>query len=274
MQMRRYVFGVSALLLSMLLTSCTTEPEKTTTPTPSGQQTHLDGSEIPQFASPLPVLDVTGVQSGTIQTILAGTSQIEIDMKEFRAKMLPDTFTPEAGKYNGTWVWGYVTADTDTSVTRDTYTGPVVVATRNTPSEFKYVNNLGSAATTNVLAYKNSIDQSLHWANPDGADRYVRVSTQPVSWVGNPNRYTGPVPAAVHLHGGEVPAAIDGGPESWFTSSGKHGASFYSKDGNTNGNFAIYRYPNMQPAAPIWFHDHTLGATRLNVYAGLAAPIY
>ncbi len=33
---------------------------------------------------------------------------------------------------------------------------------------------------------------------------------------------------------------------------------------------AVYVYPNGQEAAPIWFHDHMLGATRLNVYAGIA----
>ena len=29
-------------------------------------------------------------------------------------------------------------------------------------------------------------------------------------------------------------------------------------------------YPNAQPAATIWYHDHAIGITRLNVYAGLA----
>ncbi len=33
---------------------------------------------------------------------------------------------------------------------------------------------------------------------------------------------------------------------------------------------ASYVYPNGQEAAAIWFHDHMLGATRLNVYAGIA----
>ena len=33
---------------------------------------------------------------------------------------------------------------------------------------------------------------------------------------------------------------------------------------------ASYVYPNGQEAAPVWFHDHMLGATRLNVYAGIA----
>ena len=40
--------------------------------------------------------------------------------------------------------------------------------------------------------------------------------------------------------------------------------------GAAAANEAIYRYPNSQEAAPIWFHDHLLGGTRLNVYAGLA----
>jgi len=40
---------------------------------------------------------------------------------------------------------------------------PVIVATRHQPTEIKWVNNLGSADTTNVLAYKYSTDQTLHW---------------------------------------------------------------------------------------------------------------
>jgi FtsP/CotA-like multicopper oxidase with cupredoxin domain len=239
------------------------------------QQTPLAGSELDQFQDPLPVLDASGAGNHTIQTVLAGTSQMVVNMKEFRANMLPHTFVPEGGgPYDGTWVWGYVMDGTDTTGIRETYTGPVVVATRGIPSEFKFVNDLGDAMNTNVLAYKESIDQSLHWANPFSVARYISFSGESdpsgLEWVGNPNHYEGPIPAAVHLHGAEDPAAIDGGPESWFTSDGQHGKAFYSKDGNTNGNYTIYRYPNVQEAAPLWFHDHTLGATRLNVYAGLA----
>jgi spore coat protein A len=233
-------------------------------------QTHLDPTVIDQFMSPLPVLSVAG---GSVETIVADTAQMEIDMKEFRANMLPGTFTPETGTYEGTWVWGYVTPDADTSSARDTYTGPVVVATRGVPSEFKFVNDLGTTNTTNVLAYKYSTDQSLHWANPGGVDKYVPnpyPGDTPPDWLGNPDHYSGAIPAAVHLHGAEDPAAVDGGPDSWFTSAGQHGATFYSKDGNTYSNYCIYTYPNVQEAAPLWFHDHTLGATRLNVYMGLA----
>jgi spore coat protein A len=73
------------------------------------------------------------------------------------------------------------------------------------------------------------------------------------------------------LHGGEVPPQIDGGPDAWYTSDGNHiGGGYYSEDGISNKNYAIYTYPNTQEASPIWFHDHTLGATRLNVFSGLA----
>jgi spore coat protein A len=237
-------------------------------------QDPLDGSTVAKFESELPVLSVAG---GTIQTIVDTGTQIEVDMREFKANMLPASFVPETGTYNGTWVWGYVEGTTPPGV-RDTYTGPVMVATRGNPTEVKFVNELGTTEDTNVLAYRYSTDQSLHWANPNMAPKFVPVEDEPVDWVGNPEHYSGPIPAAVHLHGAEDPAAVDGGPDSWFTdltdpeddTSALHGPAFYSMDGDSGQNYCIYRYPNVQEAAPLWFHDHTLGATRLNVYMGLA----
>jgi len=63
-----------------------------------------------------------------------------------------------------------------------------------------------------------------------------------------------PVRAVAHLHGGKVPAESDGYPESWFVP----------------GKSAIYRYPNQQDAAMLWYHDHAMGINRLNIFAGLA----
>ncbi len=59
----------------------------------------------------------------------------------------------------------------------------------------------------------------------------------------------------VHLHGGHVPAAVDGYPEDTFLP----------------GEQVDLRLPE-QPATPatLWYHDHALGITRLNVYMGLA----
>jgi FtsP/CotA-like multicopper oxidase with cupredoxin domain len=66
----------------------------------------------------------------------------------------------------------------------------------------------------------------------------------------------------VHLHGNEVLSQYDGHPDAWWTPGfAQKGRSFVS---NT------YNYPNQQEATTLWFHDHTLGIVRLNVYAGLA----
>ena len=226
---------------------------------PPPDQTHLPGAQIPQFVDPLPLLSVAG---GPMETIIAGTDEITLRMMEFRADVMPSTFVAAKGKYTGTWVFGYRAGRQPMDPMAGTYVGPVIVATRGVPTQIKYINNL----TTHGIAWRKWIDQSLHWANPLGAPMMV-------DGMGNPDLYTGPVPAVPHLHGGEVPAVLDGGPEAWFTSDGRfRGAAYYTKNDTTDpDNTAVYRYPNTQEAAPIWFHDHLLGATRINAtFAGLA----
>jgi spore coat protein A len=61
-----------------------------------------------------------------------------------------------------------------------------------------------------------------------------------------------------HLHGGLVAGDSDGNPAA-------------TPDGFGRGEIQSVLYPNEQPAALLWFHDHGLGTTRLNVAAGLAA---
>jgi spore coat protein A len=64
-----------------------------------------------------------------------------------------------------------------------------------------------------------------------------------------------------HLHGGFVAAASDGNPTVTPNGFGP---------GQTQTVFYTNQLPQM-PASLLWFHDHGLGATRLNVFAGLAA---
>ena len=268
-------------------------------------QIPIAGNANWQFVNQLPLLSVAG---GPIQTVV-GNQPLTIHLCEFKARVLPSTFVPPVGStYAGyTWVWGYLNDPTGTSTCAelvalydvpngsgilDTYTGPVILNERATttpsPTTITWVNDLGTAASTNVLAYKYSTDQTLHWADPDGNEGNMcnhmamypapgdpcalNYGEDPVT----PGTFTAaPIPAAVHLHGGEVPPELDGGPDSWFLSQAAagykmHGHGFYSFDNNTVGDYAIYNYPNTQEASPIWFHDHVLGATRLNVYAGLA----
>jgi spore coat protein A len=248
-------------------------------------QTPLPGSAIPQFAQPLPLLSVQ--PGGTINTVF-GNTPLTITMCEFDANVLPPgTFTP--GQQPTTRVWGYIVGDTCPTGTQDTYIGPVIVNDRGQGStDITWVNNLGTTADTQVLAYKYSTDLTLHWADPlTGGMTNMCNHTSGVPTFGsgcslnygedplNPGTFTAaPIPAVVHLHGGEVPPQIDGGPDAWYTSDGSvQGPGYYSFAGAA-GNEAIYKYPNTQEAGPLWFHDHTLGATRLNVYAGLAGAYF
>lgn len=232
-------------------------------------QTPLAGSAIPQWVDPLPVLSVAG---GPMETVIAGAAELPLTMREFKASVMPSTFVPAMGTYTGTWVWGYRAGIQPTNPA-GTYIGPVIVATRGIPTQVKYINNLGNTADTQLVAWVNSTDQTLHWADPlNGEANMCAHNIVPgMPPVGDcANHYAGPIPAVPHLHGGEVPPVLDGGPDAWFTSDGAyHGHAYYTKAGAA-GNEAIYRYPNSQEAAMIWFHDHVLGLTRLNVYAGIA----
>jgi spore coat protein A, manganese oxidase len=61
------------------------------------------------------------------------------------------------------------------------------------------------------------------------------------------------VRCVIHLHGGKTPPDSDGYPEHWCVP----------------GESASFHYPNRQDAAMLFYHDHTMGINRLNVYAGL-----
>lgn len=69
------------------------------------------------------------------------------------------------------------------------------------------------------------------------------------------------VRTVVHLHGANVDPDSDGHPDAWFVPDYKAiGKTFKRK---------VYEYTNHQQATTLWYHDHSLGITRLNVYAGL-----
>jgi spore coat protein A len=268
------VFIFTSLVLVAVAFSWGTNPAWSQ---PTTQGTPLPGNKIPQFVDPLPVLDLDSQSTTGMATLIAGPGEIKVNMLEFQANIMPSTFVPANGlPYAGTWVFGYrVDSTTAPANAVDTYVGPVIVATRNQPTQIRYVNNL----TDNNIAWRLWTDQSLHSA-------FHQAVGQPMPTVGDTNHYMGPVLAVPHLHGGEDPAIIDGGPEAWFASNVAgpsaitvfQGPAYYAgtdvAGGGTNpaaANEAIYRYPNTQEAAPLWFHDHLLGGTRLNAtFAGLA----
>ncbi len=221
----------------------------------------LPGNKIAklQFVDPLPglhVIDATGSETN-----------IDLRMEEFRSPVMPTGFVPaNLAAYNGTLVWGYKDMAGQTATS---YIGPVIVAERDVPTKIKFINNLGTTDTSLLPFWKTATDQTLHWADPN-----LTYPNPPLT------PYSGPIPAVPHLHGGEIPPELDGGPDAWFydptLAAGAYagyateGHAYHNYLGAANDGSATYRYPNTQEAAPIWFHDHLLGMTRLNVYAGLA----
>jgi len=249
-------------------------------------QIPLDAETIPQFAQPLPLLNIGGDGTSGIATF-GGIGPTEIHICEFDAKVLPPG-TP--GVTANTRSWGYVYGTTcpasgDPTYTRDSFLGPVLVAIRNMGTQLKVVNDLPSARDTGVLAYKYSVDQTVHWADPVNAEAgdchhaalmgeisdFGSDCSKNYAEVSPPANPT--IPAAVHLHGALLPPELDGGPDAWVTSDGIKGHGYYtspSSDPIPNNGF-VYNYPNRQEAAALIFHDHVLGNLRLNLYAGIAS---
>jgi FtsP/CotA-like multicopper oxidase with cupredoxin domain len=122
------------------------------------------------------------------------------------------------------------------------------------------------------------IDQTLHWANPPMLCIDGSFSTDCRGFI--PQSYSGPVPLVTHVHGAHVEGHSDGYPEAWWlpvainipASYATKGRLFDDSTGTNPGNlgYADFSYRNDQPAATLWYHDHALGMTRSNVYAGPA----
>lgn len=73
---------------------------------------------------------------------------------------------------------------------------------------------------------------------------------------------TNGIPTVVHLHGGIHEPASDGNPDSWFTAGFKHKGPAWSNK--------TYHYNNFQQPGTLWYHDHAMGFTRVNLLAGLS----
>ncbi|HWQ70090.1 MAG TPA: multicopper oxidase domain-containing protein [Patescibacteria group bacterium] len=248
-------------------------------------QVRMDPSNIPQFVQTLAGLDLGAVvgsaPTGVGLKVYVGADAIvgstEIHICEFDASVLPPGTPGVAAK---TRSWGYIVgsacpAPGTPEYTQDSYIGPVLVNVRNLPSTLKFVNDLGNADSTGVLAYKYSVDQTVHWADPLNGEvgdcaHQAEEGIIPVFGSACAQNYAGPIPAAVHLHGGIFPPELDGGPDAWVTSTGLKGHGYYTSAPAPSNGFT-YKYPNAQEAAPLIFHDHILGNLRLNLYAGIAA---
>ncbi len=187
----------------------------------------------------IPVALPDGARSWAGGTIVA--QHYTIDVNQYTDKLHP--------KLGSTTLRGYHSRKNLGGSVDQRHLGGIIIAQKGTPVQITFQNNLDK--NTHPLM----IDKTIMGA--DLGDN--RVST--------------------HLHGGGVPWISDGGPFAWFDKEGKYGTS--AQSGKMNIYKAInprlqpgqaeFYYPNNQSARFMWYHDHAVGITRLNAYAGIAS---
>lgn len=239
-------------------------------------QTPLPGDCVPQFVTALPVFGPG--RSGAPRVNAAARQGLRITMREVDQQVLPlgDDQCGLGVVFRPTRIWAFETSDRMTRevLGRAHWPGVTIETRRFRPTIVEYVNELPSfnPMSRNGIGFLQgllTVDQTVHWANPPGTD-CIDGPPRTDCETSNAPPYSSAVPTVVHLHGAEVPSAFDGSPEEWFAPNGATGSNYSTLDDVGPGR-ALYRYPNAQLPGTLWFHDHALGTTRVNVYSGLAA---
>jgi bilirubin oxidase len=229
----------------------------------------LDPTRIRKYRTRLPVpraMPLTGTSDR------GAVDYYAIAARQFTQQMLP------VG-HPTTTVWGYGSATAPGTFHTP---GCTIEAQAGRPVRIRWVNGLLDHRGK-YRSHLFPVDPALHWANPPGGaagrDSMPEFTT-------TPGPYTGPVPTVAHLHGAHTEQQYDGYPEAWYLPAADDIPAGYATAGSFHDMFAaeaeaalgvdrspgsaVYQYANDQRAAALWYHDHALGLTRLNVYAGLA----
>jgi FtsP/CotA-like multicopper oxidase with cupredoxin domain len=216
---------------------------------------------IPKFVDPLPGLFVpsaggSGIPVAEATTLPDGSQYYEIGLKDYDQKMhanLPPTHLRGYYQENN--------PNTHADVA-PAYLGPVIIAHKGTPVRIKFHNNLPAGPTGDLFI---PVDESIMGAGmgPDGGN-YSK------------NR------ATLHLHGGLTPWISDGTTHQWITPAGENAFTNAAElkglsqqnvpdEADPGPGYATFFWPNQQSSRLMFYHDHAMGITRLNVYAGEAA---
>jgi FtsP/CotA-like multicopper oxidase with cupredoxin domain len=238
----------------------------------------LDPTLIPKFVTPLLIPPVMPKAATLVPKQGKPVDYYEISMRQFAQQILPAGLPP-------TTVWGYgaVAADDKRGLLIHNAPSLTIEAEWNRPVRVKWINELLDA-NGDYLPHLLPVDPTLHWANPAGG--VAGRDTRPI-FESTPGSYTGPVPIVTHVHGAVgVGDESDGYAEAWYLPAATNIPAGYADRGTWydffkskaarrfgaawGPGYATFQYPNLNRAATIWYHDHAMGMTRLNVYAGPA----
>ncbi len=226
----------------------------------------LDPATIPQFVTQLFVLPAMPRSYVTSEY-----DQFSLAARPLRQQILPRGFP-------ATPVFGIGSTTSRLTFHAPAYT---VEATVNRHSRLIWSNQLVDSSGDYVPSLL-PVDPTLHWANPPGG---TSGRDSMPAFKSTPAAYTGPVPLVMHLHGAHDFPDADGYPEAWYLPEARNIPAGYAKTGTFYDQFkeqafqragvrwapgsATYVFANDQRATSLWFHDHTLGMTRLNIRSGL-----
>ncbi len=240
------------------------------------------------------------------QATYIGSDYYEIDLVEYTQKLHSDLAPTKLRGYIQ-----HGAAGVNTIAGASNYLGPVIIAHKDRPVRVKFTNLLPIGARDATTGRRPGdlfipVDTTLMGAGPgplytpavpavlataaDILAKVVGISGLPVTVVGEVIKNAVPATGTetftenrgeLHLHGGLSPWISDGTPHQWITPAGettsyKKGASFQNvpdmSAGATPGDgIATYYWTNQQSGRFMFYHDHSFGLTRLNVYAGEAA---
>jgi hypothetical protein len=217
------------------------------------------GPGIRKFVDSLPGLGAAGANNlGQYLTVAVpdtttypGSDYYIIKLVEYTEKLHSDL--------PATKLRGYMQVDQNGStINPASYLGPTIVAQKDRPVRVKFINALPTGTGGNLFLPTDTTLMGAG-AGPNGG-RYTQ------------NR------AVLHLHGGVTPWISDGTQHQWITPAGENtpypkGVSARNVPDMTapEAGAATFYYTNQQSARLMFYHDHALGLTRLNVYAGEAA---
>jgi spore coat protein A, manganese oxidase len=238
----------------------------------------LDPLTVPKFLTPLLVPPVMP-RAGTIRQ----ANGKNIDYYEISVKQISQQILPVGLPATTVWGYGAVSAEPKRGLRLHNAPSLTIEAQHGRPTRVKWINDLKDV-NGNYLRHLLPVDPTLHWANPAGGT--VGRDSRP-TFVSTPGPYTGPVPLVTHVHGAVgVGDESDGYAEAWYLPAANNVPAGYASEGTwyeffkakASANhdaawgpgYAVCQYPNANRASTLWYHDHTLGMTRLNVYAGPA----
>jgi len=170
-----------------------------------------------------------------------------------------------------------------TGVTPPHYLGPTIVAEKGRPVRIKFYNLLPTGVDGNLFI---PVDTTVMGSGPGpDMDHHMNLMDPLNPMCGMVNKPAGCYSenrATLHLHGGISPWISDGTPHQWITPANENtaypqGVSVVpvpdmDDSGDPNDGVMTFYYTNQQSARLMFYHDHSYGITRLNVYAGEAAP--